>query len=32
MPDGAMGLFRVWVLVANRVNELLPGGWREELH
>ena len=30
--NGEMGLFKVWVLVINRVNELLPEGWREELH
>jgi|HubBroStandDraft_2_1064218.scaffolds.fasta_scaffold2161755_2 hypothetical protein len=30
--NGEMGLFKVWLLVTNRVNELLPEGWREELH
>lgn len=30
--SGAMGLFRFWVSVAERVNDLLPAPWREELH
>jgi hypothetical protein len=29
--NGEMRLFRLWKLVVDRINELLPEGWREEL-